>query len=195
MNSGGSASNKNQSRAYFNVDRYEKKARRKEGRSSTDPVCVTHACARLIHGCHTGWHTWVSRHTDSHRTIHPPIFPHFPRTRVAEPVRTQSERHVHAMLPCMHSQEERQPGKDAPLQRYTRIEATLRACGGRADPCTYTRTRARRMMYAPAYQPVAIYKHRRKRIPQWGRARDGAMDQPGRAMKKERWTSPGKERR
>lgn len=53
-----------------------------------------------------------------------------------------------------------------------------------------------RMMYAPAYQPVAIYKHRRKRIREGvggGESdRDGTIGQPGRGMKKERGPARGK---
>lgn len=110
------ASNKNRSGYILTVtDTKRKHEERKEG-SSTDPVRVAHACARLIHGRDTP-HTWVSRHTD--RYIRP-FFRISLRTRVAEPAPhtlTQPDTCTQCYLVCTPKRAE--PGKDAALQRDT----------------------------------------------------------------------------
>lgn len=152
------------------TDTKRKHEERKEG-SSTDPVRVAHACARLIHGrdTHRGAHVGVP----PHRPIHPPIFSHFPSyTRSGTgPSHAHTTRHVHTMLPRMHSQEGR-----AREGRYREIHRGGISVLQLLHVHTHTWPR---MMYAPAYQPVAIYKHRRKRIRGGESDRDGTMGQPG----------------
>lgn len=132
------ASNKNRSGYILTVtDTKRKHEERKEG-SSTDPVRVAHACARLIHGRdtpHRGAHVGVP----PHRPIHPPIFSHFPsytRSRTG-PSHAHTTRHVHTMLPRMHSQEGRAREGRGATERYIGAESVC------SNSCTYTLTRGR----------------------------------------------------